>query len=92
MAGSIIACCESLLRLAVEEYRSNSEETEFWDWIASLRGEDHNQVCRFWAQMLLYLHVYAGFYFAVRSGNWLLRNSCLKILSYSLHILVINMK
>ena len=40
--------------------------------------EDKNQVCRFWAQTLVYLHAYAGFYFAVRSGNWLLRNSCLK--------------
>ena len=58
----IIACYESLLRLAVKEYSSStsSAEIEFWNWVANLRGEDHNQVCRFWAQMLLYLHAYAG--------------------------------
>ena len=30
--------------------------------------------------MLMYLHAYLGFYFAVRSGNWFLRNSCLMVL------------
>ena len=31
--------------------------------------------------MLRCLHAYCGFYFAIRFGNWLLRNSCLKILT-----------
>lgn len=31
--------------------------------------------------MLIYLHAYSGFYFSIRSGNWLLRNSCLKVLT-----------
>ena len=28
-----------------------------------------------------YIHAYTGFYFAIRSGNWLLCSSCLKILT-----------
>ena len=43
----------------------------------------HNNLARFWMQILIYLHAYAGFYFAVRSGNWLLRNSCLKVITES---------
>ena len=32
----IIACYKSLLR--------NIAVAEFWDWIANLRGEEHNQI------------------------------------------------
>ena len=53
----------------------------FWAWVKKLRGNEHNQVCRFWAQMLIYLNAYTGFYFSICSGNWLLRNSCLKLLT-----------
>ena len=40
-----------------------------------------DEVRCFWSQILIYLHAYVGFYFVIRSGNWLLRNSCLKILT-----------
>ena len=30
---------------------------------------------------IAYLHAYSAFYFSIRSGNWLLRNSCLKVLT-----------
>ena len=50
--------------------------------------EEHNytrsstsEVCRFWLQMMIYIHAYIGFYFAVRSGNWELRNSSLRVLA-----------
>ena len=80
----LTACYEALFREAMEEFSKTDKEKKseiFWEWMEKLRGENHNQVCRFWAQMLIYLHAYTGFYFAVRSGNWLLRNSCLKLLT-----------
>ena len=80
----LTACYEALFRQAMEEFSKSDEEKKFeifWEWVEKLRGDEHNQVCRFWAQMLVYLHAYTGFYFAVRSGNWLLRISCLKVLT-----------
>lgn len=54
----------------------------FWTWIKTYNEKYMNdQLSSFWAQMLIYLHAYVGFYFAVRSGNWFLRNSCLKVIS-----------
>ena len=38
----------------------------------------NNELNRFWAQMLVYLHAYTGFYFAIRSGNWGLQIATLK--------------
>lgn len=67
----------------MEEFSKTDKDKEFeifWGWVEILQGNEHNQVCRFWAQMLIYLHAYTGFYFAVRLGNWLLRNSYLKLL------------
>ena len=36
---------------------------------------------RFWAKILINLYLYCGFYFLIRSGNWVLRNSFLKALA-----------
>ena len=67
---------------------------KFLEWLDNLTSNTNsNEVCRFWAQMLKYLHAYTGFDFAIRSGNWLLRISCLKTLTeLFLHTLAINMK
>lgn len=56
--------------------------SEFWVWLDSLSVNcSSDKVSVFWAEMLKYLHAYCGFYFAIRSGNWLLRNACLQILT-----------
>ena len=51
--------------------KSNNINTQFLN----------DQLSCFWSKILVYLHAYAGFYFAVRSGNCFLRNSCLKVFS-----------
>ena len=85
----ILATYESLLRCAVEDYCKTidientnvAQEDEFWKWVYKHRNESKDELCKFWLQMLLYMHAYIGFYFAVRSGNWGLRNSCLKVIT-----------
>ena len=43
-------------------------------------GDNTNtdEVSRFWSGLLKILNTYIGLYFAVRSGNFMLRNSCVK--------------
>ena len=59
---------------------------KMWEWPA---------IYRFWSQIMIYIHAYnIGFYFAVRSENWVLRNSSLKVLTelFFAYIAVISMK
>ena len=82
----LLACHESLTRAAVLEHSkvsSGSGSEVFWQWISNLSKQNTNETSKFWSQLLIYLHAYIGFYFAIRSGNnyWLLRNSCLKVLT-----------
>ena len=37
-----------------------------------------NEISRFWSVMLHYINVYQALYFAIRSGNWNLRNAAIK--------------
>ncbi len=85
----LLALYEALLREGVTEFgqhRSGKDQEctpfhgkEFWQWITSLREPDNkNEVSRFWATALIHLHAYVGFYLAIRSGNWHLRNSTVK--------------
>ena len=79
----LVATYEALLQSAVDEYTTvnKDENKNFWEWVNKLSTSNNDQVCCFWSQMLIYLHAYVGFFFAIRSGNWLLRNSCLKVLT-----------
>lgn len=81
----LTACHEALLSSAVCDFQNihtTHRHDKFWEWLDNLTCDsNNNEVCQFWAQMLKYLHAYTGFYFAIRSGNWLLRTSCLKILT-----------
>ena len=79
----LVATYEALLQSAVEEYETvdTDKSKDFWKWVHKLTYSNDDEVCCFWSQMLLYLHAYVGFFFAIRSGNWLLRNSCLKVLT-----------
>ena len=79
----LAASHEAILRSAVDEFllldKGDTAEA-FWTWVQELPGSN-DQVACFWSKMLVYLHAYVGFYFSIRSGNWSLRNSCLKILN-----------
>ena len=80
----IVACYESLTRAAITEYSKCSAENtsdKFWQWLDKLSKQNTNEISKFWSQILIYLHAYSGFYFSIRSANWLLRNSCLKVLT-----------
>ena len=74
----LAASHEAILRSSVDEFLSldkGDTAEAFWAWVQELPGSN-DQVACFWSKMLVYLHAYVGFYFAVRSGNWSLRNSC----------------
>ena len=89
----IVALYEAQMKQAIYQYcklknvnMDNVTDTtipdNFWTWIKTYNEKyTHDELSSFWAQMLIYLHAYVGFYFAVRSGNWFLRNSCLKVIS-----------
>ena len=88
----LTAMYEAIMKLAIIQYcKSNNinistvdatVSDNFWTWIKIYHQQFPNdQLSCFWSKILVYLHAYVGFYFAVRSGNWFLRNSCLKVLS-----------
>ena len=79
----IVATYEAFLQSAVDEYGTvdKDEHKDFWEWVHKLSTLKEDQVCCFWSQILIYLRAYVGFFFAIRSGNWLLHNSCLKVLT-----------
>ena len=79
----LVATYEAFLQTTTEEYIGvhKDKNVDFWTWVKNLSSGNEDQVCCFWSQMLSYLHAYVGFFFAIRSGNWLLHNSCLKVLT-----------
>ena len=51
---------------------------------------EKDEILNFWARTYRYVNAYMGYYFSIRSGNFDLRNACLRILdelffSYSRH-------
>ena len=46
-----------------------------WVW---LQNSNKDEISRFWATTLRMLNTYMGYFIAIRSGNWLLRNACLR--------------
>ena len=88
----LVATYEALLRKAIQEFKNQLHTSisdctanhgqMFWEWVKET-GSDENkdQISRFWATALIYLHTYVGYFFAIRSGNWMLRNSCLKLVT-----------
>ena len=79
----LTACHAALLRLAVQEFHTIKQGNICTSkvWIDGLTTKQNSEVTQFWCQMLIYLQAYVGFYFSIRSGNWLLRTSCLKKLN-----------
>ena len=79
----ILALYESLMHESVQDFVTTNEQSSevFWRSIENYSTSSTSEECRFWSQMIIYIHAYIGLYFAVRSGNWELRNSCLRVLS-----------
>ena len=73
----LLAIHESLhTKLLLESGASN--KTELDEWIRETSCTDGDEVTQFWTQYLSFLDLYVGYYFSIRSGNWHLRNACLK--------------
>lgn len=90
----LVPILEGLLRTFLKQVQENDPEAFVLitsDWRAFQRylddglsaGVCRNEVSQFWCRMiyyfiLLYLMIYFGCYFSIRSGNWFLRNACIK--------------
>ena len=85
----LLATYEALMRKATSEYMKTTSEdsvrykaTEFWAWVKNqMKTSNHDKLTQLWAQMLWYINAYVAYLFAIRSGNWTLRNASLKIVT-----------
>lgn len=80
----LMSCYESLLEYSVPKYQAlpANNTIDYWEWVHSVTLESNkNEISRFWAKALINFHLYAGFYFSIRSGNWVMRNIFLKALA-----------
>ena len=74
----LIGLHESLISNAINSHSENLEEFDLSSFIQSTTAQTNtDQISSFWAKILHYLNVYVGYYFAIRSGNFTLRNACL---------------
>ena len=82
----LLALHETLYRTAVLEYSSIREPHlvdfhNFKIWMDGVSSATNsNDTSRFWARMIPVLNTYVGYYISIRSGNRVLRNSCLRAL------------
>ncbi len=68
--------------IAIPSHKEKIQGKHFWEWISKLTLTGNlDQISRFWSSALIYLNGYIGYYFSIRTGNWLLRNSCLKLIT-----------
>ena len=87
----LLALHEALMRKALLAYVSDENDTndphftswnKFWRWIQTVQASTNmDEVSRFWAKLLPFLNAYVGYYVSIRSGNWLLRNACLRTIA-----------
>ena len=85
----LLSTCEALMRKATVEYMKTTCEDgvrykgmEFWEWVKNqMKTTNGDKLTQFWAQMLWYMTAYTAYLFAIRSSNWPLKNSCLKIIT-----------
>ena len=68
---------------AVSKFSSLSDESVSFEehFTYNMSTENKNDVSRFWYQTLYFLDAYNGYFFAIRSGNFDLRNACLPTLT-----------
>ena len=85
----LMALHEVLLKKAVTAFKSQLQQSNitvtsyhaanFWEWVIHISSPSNvDEPSRFWAHMLVTLNFYTGYYISIRSGNWCLRNACLK--------------
>lgn len=80
----LVALYEATLRKALLSFSNTCElhttsSEKFWRWIDNVDlASNEDEISRFWATTLRMLNTYMGYYIAIRSGNWLLRNACLR--------------
>ena len=59
----------------------DSDYRKFTQWMGNINAQTNkNRTSRLWVDILHFLGAYVGYYFSVLSGNWLLHNSCLRVL------------
>jgi hypothetical protein len=73
----------AMLRMFVQEHekymRSDQQPLAFEPFVANLARDDNpNANVRYLARLKPYLEAYVGFYTAIRTGNWALRNACME--------------
>ena len=75
----LCAVYESLLHEAVSKCSSLSDESVSFEehFTMNMSTENTNYVSRFWYQTLYFINSYNVYFFAIRSGNFDLRNACL---------------
>ena len=82
----LLSLHEALLRKAIIQFSDIQEPNQFTyqpfqEWLKEVDKDSNNdQISKFWVRMTHFLASYIGYYFSIRSGNWLLRNSCLRAL------------
>jgi hypothetical protein len=73
----LLAMHEGLLH-SVNRVTCEQQSINFTQFLEETSSEtNQDQMSCFWASMLDYINVYVGFFFAIRSGNFALRNACL---------------
>lgn len=75
---------ESLMYQMVDAWEKACKKDNItWDaFLKAFKDNDNkDDISKFWAGILEYLNAYIGYFFAMRSGNWHLRNACLPKLS-----------
>ena len=80
----LLALYQSLLHKAMNQTHEASANNykQFWSWLSQLASDsnkDNNTT--FWSRMMPFLNGYIAYFTAVRSGNWVLRNSSLRALT-----------
>ena len=80
----LLAVHESLTYELVKLWQESQDQTNlcFEDFIKTYTTSDNSdEISKFWARTYEYLTSYFGFVFAIRSGNWHLRNASIPKLS-----------
>ena len=62
----ILALYEAVQDFTTDHVACEQNYERFWKQIEHLTKTSTSEVCRFWSQMMIYIHAYMGFYFAVR--------------------------
>lgn len=76
----LLAVHETLLRKDILTYDEVSDSPcivcnhiKFTKWLNDVNNHSNkDQTSRFWSGIISFLSAYVGYYFSVRSGNWLL--------------------